>query len=174
MNEVEARVGAALKSMADTVPTATPPTAAQLRTGGPRRRGWLIAASAAAIVLAVATGVVVDRLVDPKPAARDLKLDVEAYGPNGQLAALTGRLEGRVVDGWACFGSTTSPIIWPPGFAAGQTSDGELVVRDADGTIVARAGEEVELGGGSNRIGPRQARSPCLTGDTAFMVGDVS
>lgn len=101
------------------------------------------------------------------------RLPVETYRGTPTLAAVYGVLRGRVLkDGFASFwlGTPTAgtPLIWPEGYHA---SDRPLTIHDAEGRVVGRAGEEVQLGGGFGRPEFRAAHLGCEPASAPWFAG---
>jgi hypothetical protein len=107
------------------------------------RLGTLLAGAVATLVLvACANGTVGS--FGPGLFVPTLPSDTNAYP-----AALA---EGTLVEDSGCLflrssNATEMLLLWPPGYSA-AVEDGAVVVRDGEGAAVAKAGDQLELGGG--------------------------
>lgn len=63
----------------------------------------------------------------------------------------------------------TYPVIWPYGFSW-RAEGGKIVVLDAEGTIVARVGERVFMGGGE---GPGSDQEGCLRANKVWFAFEI-
>lgn len=91
---------------------------------------------------------------------------------NGEDALATGVLGGDADGGcvWLEHGDERDPVVWPPGFGTRFTDRGVELIDDT-GTAVAREGERLKLGGGSDDVDPDDR---CMLGqERAFVAGDV-
>ncbi len=85
-------------------------------------------------------------------------------GPIVSMAAL---LEGRLELQGECLRvvPTREPegfvVVWPPGFEA-QSQEGQVVVVNGGGSVIARVGDDVALGGGQppSKVFPEESRCP--------------
>src|SRR4051812_19232890 len=110
-----------------------------------------IARGKAAITMGVAAVALVSIVVlirstaDNAPELERLSLPLETQPPSDfYMQALTGgtlRFEAR--GSVVCSYLDSTRVVWPAGF---QSNDGKLL--DADGTVVAAAGETIQVGGG--------------------------
>lgn len=96
-----------------------------------------------------------------------------------QHASLGALAYGKLILGGGCFYLTSlvstkqMDLVWPYGFTAGPAG-----IYDGHGTLVARPGEDISLGGGSvilAHVPPKTiTNTQCLTGaTTAWFIGSV-
>jgi hypothetical protein len=65
-------------------------------------------------------------------------------------------------------GSGKVTPVWPQGYTAARVGNGDIVVSDPSGQVVARIGDHVRFGGGEV---PVDGKPPCLDGaDQAFVI----
>jgi len=99
-------------------------------------------------------------------------------GDGADLALLNATLhrDGKCLVAVAATGPPNpTAIVWPKGFTAFVFDKGVVSVRNADGTVVARSGQEISAGGGfgPTDIGPWK-NMPCVSEyDEVFVVQDA-
>lgn len=153
---------------------------AAIATGRRRRRvrvGGTLLASAAVVAVAalLVTGVLPLRGTDPTGPADGVPLAIPASQWKDGDAGMTALAQGVLVlrtDGCLVLASDSLEmvVVWPSGFTA-VARDGGADVLGTDGAVVARAGEQISLGGGESRVG---VSGPCLGGPTPiFTVNDA-
>lgn len=101
------------------------------------------------------------------------RLSTVDIGDGSHDALLQGRLDAAERDGWLCFvvrapDGTSTRLVWPDGWTAAV---GPARLLDGDGREVARAGEQVDIGGGLTDDPPDDA---CAGTGTQAWVGQIS
>lgn len=73
-------------------------------------------------------------------------------------------------------GPTRTWVLWPKGYRATISSDGVLTLFDAEGSVVAHDGDEVEMGGGYGWQLPIPAGEECIPdrGGLGYVQSDVT
>ncbi len=153
---------------------------AAIAAGRRRRRvrvGGTLLASAAVVVVAVllGTGLFPSRGPDTTGPADGTSLQIPTSQWKDGDAGMTALAQGVLVlrtDGCLVLASDSPEmvVVWPAGFTA-VARDGGAEVLGADGSVVARSGEQISLGGGESNVG---VSGPCLGGPTPiFTVNDA-
>lgn len=81
------------------------------------------------------------------PSASDVTALVSSSGPSGDTALLTGTLTAEN----GCLAVSTVYVVWPAGYSLSEEKAGIWLVDDS-GTLVARIGDEVQMGGGITNL----------------------
>jgi hypothetical protein len=153
---------------------------AAIAAGRRRRRirvGSTVLASCAAVVVAVllVTGVLPPRGADTAGPADGTRIELPTSqwkdGDAGMTALAEGVLVLRADQCLVLAGEgAETVVVWPAGFTAVERS-GAVDVLGADGSVVARTGEQISVGGGFSPVG---VSGPCLgSGVDGFVVNQA-